>query len=1746
MKILRRFCKSILLLGCLSSVATALPEGPGVRAGSVNIHTNGNTQTIQQLTDRAIINWNGFNIDVGELVHFIQPSSISAILNRVVGQDPSLILGALQANGQVFLVNPNGVLFGQSAQVDVGSLVVSTLNITDQDFMQGTLRFEQDPSKELAAVINRGTLKIDSNGFLVLTGPMVANEGLILARVGQVALAAGTKSTVSFDPTGMIQLELPTDSQTSAGIVSLSQADAGDLLSSVVRSPQAQAGEIVVRDGRTFLEVESGTLVNTGIIEAEGLSGLDGGRVVLNSNSHTILAEGSLVSAAGQGEDSSGGEVYVLSQGSAVSEFGSSIDVSAGQSGNGGFAEQSSRSGFVGTSVDLGAPGGETGTFLIDPERILVQTGEGGGVAPTDIVFVPEATIEAFSQGGFLLQTDDGVDFEALEGGALTLQNGVDLTIDLVNAGGDGGPAMSFANPGDRIVLSGDGAFSLDSVTGTEVRDLQVVTDDGNITLNLNGAPLTGSSQFSTSNGVVNADVGGELRLNSDILMILGDITADSVVGRGREFFVGGEVSAETIDILAATTIGGFVEGGLTADTIILEAANIGPGSPVNFVATNLDVTANRINMNSFGELQNLTVTNLNVVNPEVSILNFGEGVLLVDSGEVIEADSPNLNYVYTISGDRALDNISAQSFTLTTSGAPSNNITGLVFEVVGDLNLTADAIDIQTDSLGIGGLLTATSTVGNIIVRADDNNALNVNLDSAGSVFINDIFAASPSSVSGSVNGDTVDVVGTEIDLDLGGRVQDVSVRALSGSAELRGNSPNIHISGSAFGENAEIVLENQGGDISLGFLSASIIELVALGDIAPPSDLPEASGASAGTLRLSADNITANVFADVVIAEATGDIALVTQQLFPMELTATSSNGEVDVRMNGTTGSPPREGDPPPPESGDLLSNQIEGNNVRLEVNGGSILLNSGQIVADNVILIADSIEADLLAQSVDAQAFGDITLTGDSPNLLVSADSTEGNIVVSNAGNIATGAISGFAVLLSNAEIGGDITHNSSLIDAFSVTLLADNITAVTDTLLLVAESPGDITINNLSHTLEKVDIIAGMTADLTTPGIAVLNTFQGEDLVLDVGQAVTGSLSANSIDVTGTEINLDVTANQVIATARSGDVVLTGSNESLAVTATADTGDISVTNSGNIVHNEISGLAVSLTAQGGNISTGSGRITAPTVTLSADNVVAQTATGTLSVNSSGNVTIDNLAADLNSFNLETTGNINLTSSGNINQANLSGGSQVQATAGGRLEGSFSGSNLSLAGQSVEADIAAQSVTGNASLGDLAMSSSGSGKLTVTNSSAPNGNFTLTHQGDVEFDSIQAENVTIDTTGNITDTSNTIIASGITLNGNNVLVNTQGQIIVINAQGNVVVSNSLVNVNSLTIDAQGNVSFGTDGDLTIDQIAGGQNVELQVGGNILANPNAFVNGTNLKLSAGGSITPNLSAPLQLGAGSSISVQAQGASIAAALQGSLPASAISINSPSGPIFYNGQLLNGAPPPPVPEIPEIPQIPDIPVIPPVLPPVEDAINQIGQQTGLTVDDGSVGSAANDGLVEQSPTQKLVAKLTEAAGGSGGEGLSTEVLITLEVDQLGEVQLTLSEPSPLDKVIDESENLTADDLLDLDSEELGDVKVSLYYDPVNDRLVMAVNLTADDIIDLDIADFQEIPVNINYSFLSDPAILLEALRANDIIDLEVEDLGLIPIEVHVGGDPEHSATDDPSKIQDETNQGETE
>ncbi|WP_325047921.1 GLUG motif-containing protein [Burkholderia sp. BE12] len=273
---------AVLLLGCAALPAFALPTGAEIAAGKADIAQSGDgrTVTINQHTDKLITNWQDFSVAGGERVTFAQPNAMSIALNRVIGNRGSQIDGQISANGRVFLVNPNGVLFGAGSQVNVGGLVASTQGLSDANFLAGNYRFAGTSGQSVA---NDGTIVAADGGSVALLGARVSNNGVIQARLGNVALVAGNAVSVNFDGNGLLSV------QVDGGAVD-AQVRNGGLL-------KADGGEVLM-SARAAGDLLGAVVNNTGTIEARGLSGhggritLDGGAVNVGGRLDASAAEG--------------------------------------------------------------------------------------------------------------------------------------------------------------------------------------------------------------------------------------------------------------------------------------------------------------------------------------------------------------------------------------------------------------------------------------------------------------------------------------------------------------------------------------------------------------------------------------------------------------------------------------------------------------------------------------------------------------------------------------------------------------------------------------------------------------------------------------------------------------------------------------------------------------------------------------------------------------------------------------------------------------------------------------------------------------------------------------------------------------------------------------------------------------------------------------------------------------------------------------------------------------------------------------------------------------------------------------------------------------------------------------------------------------------------------------------------------------------------------------------------------------
>ena len=195
-----------LLFGLHAGAAFAGPEGGVVAAGDGSISTpNTTTTNVNQASQNLIVNWETYNINANEVVNYLQPNAQAQALNRIFDQNPSQIFGQINANGKVLLINPNGVFFKPGSSVNVGGLVASGLDISNESFMNGNHTFVNPNGSEGGLVVNQGTIQAATGGSVSLIGGAVKNEGTIIATAGQVNLVAGKKVTMDFDGDGLIQ-----------------------------------------------------------------------------------------------------------------------------------------------------------------------------------------------------------------------------------------------------------------------------------------------------------------------------------------------------------------------------------------------------------------------------------------------------------------------------------------------------------------------------------------------------------------------------------------------------------------------------------------------------------------------------------------------------------------------------------------------------------------------------------------------------------------------------------------------------------------------------------------------------------------------------------------------------------------------------------------------------------------------------------------------------------------------------------------------------------------------------------------------------------------------------------------------------------------------------------------------------------------------------------------------------------------------------------------------------------------------------------------------------------------------------------------------------------------------------------------------------------------------------------------------------------------------------------------------------
>lgn len=387
----------------LAQVASdALPTGESVANGSATFdRSTENNLTVNQGSDRVVIDWATFDVGENATTEFVQPGSNSLAVNRIHDADASQILGTLKANGQVMLLNSNGVFFGANARIDVGGIVASTGALTNAaDVMAGA-----DPVLSNfgdASVVNNASITVADAGLAAFVAPSVVNNGVITAKTGRIGFAGASGDlavTVDLYGDGLFEMTAGTESGSvsvdhqgavyaEGGSVVMTAATAKNIVDGVintdgivdVQSVSMEGGKIVLSAG------DNGDVTATGTMDA---SGTEGGFVDVYGQNIDVNAEIHADGGKGTDGNGNGGDVYVIGE-NAATVRGTITAKGGTNGGDGGFVETSGYETLAVSdlSVSTTASNGTYGSWLLDPTNITIyQTGASGidGVSGVDV-----------------------------------------------------------------------------------------------------------------------------------------------------------------------------------------------------------------------------------------------------------------------------------------------------------------------------------------------------------------------------------------------------------------------------------------------------------------------------------------------------------------------------------------------------------------------------------------------------------------------------------------------------------------------------------------------------------------------------------------------------------------------------------------------------------------------------------------------------------------------------------------------------------------------------------------------------------------------------------------------------------------------------------------------------------------------------------------------------------------------------------------------------------------------------------------------------------------------------------------------------------------------------------------------------------------------------------------------------------------------------------------------------------------
>lgn len=1140
----------------------ALPSGGQVVHGSSTIQQVGNALNINQASQKTIINWQSFDIGAQASVNFYQPNASAVALNRVLGDNASQIFGKLNANGQVFLLNPHGTLFAPGSQVNVGGLLNSTMHMTDENFINGSYTLTNPGNGILD---NQGTINANS---VVFAGNDITNSGNMIATT--VSLVAGNTVAVDLSGDGLIRGRVVNPAMhasisNSGAIeatqqVNMSAGQVKDTINSLVNNTGIiratglvnEGGVITLQAGKALnsgsLEVSSTTgvggtvamlgehvgITGAGSVDASGKTG--GGTILVGGDFQGKNAEVQNASRTFFGKDASlsadatetgnGGKIIVWAD--EVTRGYGNISARGGDvSGNGGFVEVSGkRSLDYQASTDTRAPNGNIGTLLLDPDFITISSiSVNAGLVdvdqfadPTVNAIIAPSTINS-ALSNVILQANEDISFDEA---VSIVAAGVGIT---AQAGGFVFVQAPITTNGGVVSLTAGDPGSLNSPNeGALVINANIDTTRGGVAPN--GANVLLESNLS--------DVGGNsIQLSANVNAgSLGDIIITDNGGDTNQF--SGILTGNKLQVLATHNV--TLTNANQLNSVEIETTNSLPTSISNIVFNNTrSLTIDGLTVSAGGgDGGSITVTNSN------NILQSGD--ISTHNGN-INLSTTTANRTYTLdNGVSIFTGIPGNPISVSATGdILANDNTHAIFSSAGDADISltstnnigslAQSIRINPGtgdvSLISGGNI-YTHQIGGILetsrytVTASLNNA-QVQLLSANNVNINTSLISSSqfttqddnlvfTSTGGNVNiSDNITIESNSVNFI--STTGNINVGSGTGTLTLIANNPTgvIFDAGNAVSFNNGVL-----HDTSIG---GDVIEVIAgAGGVngAGVITVDNLSISSVGTVNLTG-NHNVGTLAATVTQIGNGFTFNNGQNLTIGSVGAingiTTNDGVAIITTNN---------------AGLFINESIDLGNVDLTLNATGLTQafinsnSSGSMVAHNTTLNAGS-DISLFAL-IDAS--GHVTIDSTLGNVTIGDGS--GSTLIQSAGNI--GITAGNDIV-----INGSIEHTASTVHA--LTLSADaNIIVAPESEITSPNAALNITFTSDADNTGPLGGRIRLLNDTSAGGVTIESN--GGDITFTGGSGFSNTSFLDGIGLT--EATLDARAGSGVG----GNITLNG--------------------------------------------------------------------------------------------------------------------------------------------------------------------------------------------------------------------------------------------------------------------------------------------------------------------------------------------------------------------------------------------------------------------------------------------------------------------------------------------------------------------------------------------------------------------------------------------------------------------------